>query len=596
MVTDEEIIARASGGLALCGIHISDSEEQSQRPVKQLLRPPEHCNLKNSDQNYEVRNRFWSSIQASERFCEQVKNFGWSAGLNLYANVFGINVNIFQGGVGREKLKQMSQSSQDVIKEACHMQIWYCPRGSFAIPPHEMQLTEEAMNDAHCVQNISDAQKFLSNYNSHVSTGTYHVGGVLMKSLLLRAKTTTRLEQMLEKVSKGASLGSGVFAVGGNASVGDGGGNSLSERKASHEANVQYDYTALGPSTDNEADFKAQLHHDRSTWDIIDKVNDPDPLPVWEIPSVRNAGDLQAFRKLLCQAWQESPVCVGAKIQSGRVYLSLQASYMANIKSLLASSKTSTDTRELKDILKNIRLEKSQNLDGRRMRDLFQLQDFHNLMLRVTESTEGDPLDDELDDGPALVRSIVTLDDLHQLEDEGIQLPTFLKALHSNQDKLSVECLRPLDDMSRGGLIDRLKQLLGEPSSAGLVGRDKQFVGLQNSGALATLPAFDSKAIEKAFRNFLRESQDDNLVPKVRKLIRKFGFDESGEIQDGTLVTREEMNSLVNDLESMLNGIDNPPPTYLPRGNFLYSPQNACMLVHYTVARLLAGTVMIMQL
>ncbi len=86
--------------------------------------------------------------------------------------------------------------------EACQIQCSYYPKASFNIPRHQMQLNDEAIDDARRVKTLVDATEFLRNYNSHVSTDTYHVGGTLLKGITIQADSTQRLETMLDTAAR----------------------------------------------------------------------------------------------------------------------------------------------------------------------------------------------------------------------------------------------------------------------------------------------------------------------------------------------------------------------------------------------------------
>jgi hypothetical protein len=74
---DEDIIARASSGLALCGTHVGISDG-GRRALKRLLRRPTDCKLIGPQQMFKVETLSFSSIDASQRFCQAVEKSGWS--------------------------------------------------------------------------------------------------------------------------------------------------------------------------------------------------------------------------------------------------------------------------------------------------------------------------------------------------------------------------------------------------------------------------------------------------------------------------------------------------------------------------------------
>ena len=302
---DETIIASASSGVALCGTYVGSSTDRK----KQLLLPPNECKLKGPDQAFRTQTLSFSSIHSSETFCEHVRKSEWTVALSASIPlVFSLS-----GGGGSDKNKVDNREGKLMSKDACQMQYWYFPKASFNIPRQQMRLTEEALQDVGRVRSLSDAESFLQSYGSHVSSGRYQLGGVLLKGVAIRVREATSVESMLETVATNLN-GEFKFQIG-HSPVGVGAkAVSMTEHSSSSTKNTSDQrgvmgtiVTALGPQTTNDEEFKAGLE-DRSTWHIIDSSSEvADLVPVWEIIQSEDArSDLQRGVDLVREAWRRS--------------------------------------------------------------------------------------------------------------------------------------------------------------------------------------------------------------------------------------------------------------------------------------------------
>ncbi|CAK9878991.1 unnamed protein product [Sphagnum jensenii] len=211
--------------------------------------------------------------------------------------------------------------------EACQIQCSYYPKAAFNIPRHQMQLNDEAIDDPRRVKTLVDATEFLRNYNSHFSTGTYHVGGTLLKGITIQADSTQRLETMLDMAARnfngGVQFGYMGFQPDGKLVNVHEVTSSSAESNRSQQARMRTIVMALGPQTADEKLFETGLN-DRSNWYIIDSTEVAALVPVWEIAPFGDAEELQECRCMLLEAWQRAVADEAPR--NARLYDLLQSS------------------------------------------------------------------------------------------------------------------------------------------------------------------------------------------------------------------------------------------------------------------------------
>lgn len=461
MMESDAVFEGVSCGQALHGTYVGGRSELigSKRASKQLLRPPETCDFQKPDQAYRMASISSSSIHTGEKFCELLSNSGWSVAFNATAAFFGLgNVMIPVEG-GRDRAKEVTFYSDVLTSEAFHMQYWYIPKASFNIPRHQMLLSEEALADMRLIHTIAGAETFLSHYNSHVSSGRYHVGGVLLKGKTIKSNSETTLESLLDKISSKANgegsyekVKSGVKVVNVDSKNTYSNGNQSSTRKQNftdgQQASVRCVHIALGPQTEDEVIFQTELN-DKSTWRIIDTSDRAELVPVWEIASTESSGGLREACDLLREAWQRS-VESSVACRTGRVYelwrQSEQQARTLEVTDLLTKLGISVSSgTSLGCQLSNLWLAASKRLksdDSVPMSDklrLFRDRDFQLLLDRIVNSND--------DAAKTSLRHIVDPDMQKLLEEQNVVLnpsvSTFIQC--DTQNKSITDRLPPLE-------------------------------------------------------------------------------------------------------------------------------------------------------
>jgi hypothetical protein len=251
----------------------------------------------------------FSTIESSRRFCDTVKKSGWSPAVAVSAPLGGLLVGSLSLGWERNKRAEKKILLDQLSTEACQLQCWYYPKASFNIPRHQMRLSEEAIDDLRRMRTPADAEIFLRNYNSHVSTGRFHVGAVLLKGVTIEAKSAIKLETLLETAATNPNGGVKFGCMGFHAGVKvmhmREAAPSSSERITNQRVTMGTVVIALGPQTTDESEFKTKSE-DRSYWYVIDHDEGATLVPVWEIAPFGDFEDLQKPRNMLREAWQRS--------------------------------------------------------------------------------------------------------------------------------------------------------------------------------------------------------------------------------------------------------------------------------------------------
>jgi len=577
---DEDIIARASSGLALCGTHVGISDG-GRRALKQLLRRPTNCKLIGPQHMFKIERLSFSSIDASQRFCQTIEKSGWSFAVSASSPLSCLLPGNISLDVAKDKGKERKMFLEEWSTEACQIQCSYYPKASFNIPRHQMQLNDEAIDDARRVKTLVNATEYLRNYNSHVSTGTYHVGGTLLKGITIQADSAQRLETMLDTAARnfngGVQFGCMGFQAGGKLVNVHEVTSSSAESNRSQQARMGTIVMALGPQTADEKLFETGLN-DRSNWYIIDSTEVAAFVPVWEIAPFGDAEELQESRSMLLEAWQRAVADEAPR--NARLYDLLQSSTItrptilnsrpagkSEATAILMSRLAITEPRfqdlatpllspqTAKEILLKVWIEASGGDTSNRISGLdpkvllFELPDFQKLLLHIAQSTER-----AMDEGKLLVRRIISNDVEVSLVRAGVSLQEPVKAvLQANlvEDEVQEE----VQDVATKLPMQRF-----EPAQLPVHVKNMVANVYHTLAKLTTDDASLGTSLVSV-KAWLR--QDTNGV--LRKIIMKYGFDENGDCNvEG--VTNEQVKNMTQEVTVALEGDQFKFPSTPPKG------------------------------
>ena len=212
------VIGNASAGRALRGLRITamDSHEVGNNSVNNMqvfeskhillelpLAEEEHPIIMAPAQATKFFAACFSSSEESLKFRNDVASKGWSAAMSLHAGPDLLNCVIDLNAHATSSSSSANASRlQESISHICFTHCVYVPEKSFQIPASKLRLCEDALTEACEVDSHSAAAKFLDKYHSHVSTGLYHVGGILFHELSIQCEEQSSLQQMLEAAHK----------------------------------------------------------------------------------------------------------------------------------------------------------------------------------------------------------------------------------------------------------------------------------------------------------------------------------------------------------------------------------------------------------
>ena len=212
------VIGSASAGRAMRGLRMTamDSHEDGKNGVNNMqvfeskhillelpLAEEEHPIIMAPAQATKFFAACFSSSEESLKFREDVRSKGWSAAISLHTGADPLNCVIdLNSDATSSSTNARTSGLQENISHVCFTHCRYVPKKCFQIPASKMRLCKDALNAACEVDSHSAAAKFLDKYHSHVSTGLYHVGGILFHELSMQSEEQSSLQQMLEAAHK----------------------------------------------------------------------------------------------------------------------------------------------------------------------------------------------------------------------------------------------------------------------------------------------------------------------------------------------------------------------------------------------------------
>ena len=306
-VSNEEVVAAASGGLALYGM-MFDDKGFSKRPPFPLLKKPEYVEWLSPALGFEVRFFKSTEQQASTKFYKTAKSSGLSIAASVSGGGWGFHASA-SAAHSSESSDETSNKQQRQTTHATVTQYVSQPTKAFRIPREDMELNDEAISKAKEIQDEETAKRFLKMYGSHVSEGVHTLGGVFFRNMNVNTEREASVSDVLmaagnqldTEVSAGYS-GFG-FSVGG--SVKTGSFEASGSRKASSTEKISYmsemTVQTLGPPTTNAEMFSQLLQGNNATWYVIDRGDRDALVPVWKLlPS-----GLEKQARRLEEVWKE---------------------------------------------------------------------------------------------------------------------------------------------------------------------------------------------------------------------------------------------------------------------------------------------------
>ena len=321
--SDLEIVKKASGGRALCGIYHSayNPPKTAERP---LILMPTEVTLGSPNNSQQINYLKFSESMAASKYAHAVK----SSSTNIGFSVGGF-VQLFVGEAhGSYASSSESQGTSSVKKKTSSVSVlqyvWIATK-TFKLEQEQMRLSMSARNMARSITKASDpsaaARRFMNRYGSHFPAGLHSLGGVLFRIVDAESSAEIETSVFTEKAAKelqgqisvgflGGAFGIGASISGGHSNTS---GELQAEEKKAEAASYRYSFQAMGPAATNPTTF-TKLLANNSTWALIDRGSPLAYIPVWEL--LTDLGD-PAFNMaagVLEETWKEDELKKSKKI------------------------------------------------------------------------------------------------------------------------------------------------------------------------------------------------------------------------------------------------------------------------------------------
>ena len=329
--SDLEIVKKASGGRALCGIYHSayNPPKTAERP---LILMPTEVTLGSPNNSQQINYLKFSESMAASKYVHAVK----SSSSNIGFSVGGF-VELFAGEAhGSYASSSESQGTSSVKKKTSSVSVlqyvWIATK-TFKLEQEQMRLSMSVRNMARFITKASDrsaaARRFMNRYGSHFPAGLHSLGGVLFRIVDAESSAEIETSVFTEKAAKelqgqisvgflGGAFGIGASISGGHSNTS---GELQAEEKKAEAASYRYSFQAMGPAATNPTTF-TKLLANNSTWALIDRGSPLAYIPVWEL--LTDLGD-PAFNMaagVLEETWKEDELKKSKKIARAELNIS----------------------------------------------------------------------------------------------------------------------------------------------------------------------------------------------------------------------------------------------------------------------------------
>lgn len=202
--SDLEIVKKASGGRALCGIYHSayNPPKTAERP---LILMPTEVTLGSPNNSQQINYLKFSESMAASKYAHAVK----SSSTNIGFSVGGF-LQLFVGEAhGSYASSSESQGTSSVKKKTSSVSVlqyvWIATK-TFQLEQEQMRLSMSARNMARSITKASDpgeaARRFMNRYGSHFPAGLHSLGGVLFRIVDAESSAEIETSVFTEKAAK----------------------------------------------------------------------------------------------------------------------------------------------------------------------------------------------------------------------------------------------------------------------------------------------------------------------------------------------------------------------------------------------------------
>lgn len=321
--SDLEIVKKASGGRALCGIYHSayNPPKTAERP---LILMPTEVTLGSPNNSQQINYLKFSESMAASKYAHAVKSSSTNIGFSVGGFV-GLFVGEAHGSYASSSESQGTSSVKEKTSSVSVLQYVWIATKTFKLEQEQMRLSMSARNMARSIMKASDpsaaARRFMNRYGSHFPAGLHSLGGVLFRIVDAESSAEIETSVFTEKAAKelqgqisvgflGGAFGIGASISGGHSNTS---GELQAEEKKAEAASYRYSFQAMGPAATNPTTF-TKLLANNSTWALIDRGSPLAYIPVWEL--LTDLGD-PAFNMaagVLEETWKKDELKKSKKI------------------------------------------------------------------------------------------------------------------------------------------------------------------------------------------------------------------------------------------------------------------------------------------
>lgn len=305
IISDENIMESASGGLALQGIFKTGNDEDMLKNRQQLIQTP-MCKILGPQHGLQLRQFEYSSLESQQKHLKIIKNIGFNFPFSRVPSVL----------IGGDTTTE--HSSTDIFLAKCS----YIPCASVHINDQQIALSDGALERLkHISASLSVSQteqnyplhllevakEFFERFGSHAVHGSLHFGGMYWREA--SAKLTADHKTDKTGVKGLVSLKLSEFF---NPACGIQKTNVIACNE--EHANVRFSLEIIGgqPGEDDYEKWKRSLC--KKNWAVIDRGSNY--IPVWEIIQNNHSKDLCDVPKL-CHFLEKAYVDLTKDTESG---------------------------------------------------------------------------------------------------------------------------------------------------------------------------------------------------------------------------------------------------------------------------------------
>ncbi|XP_071892750.1 interferon-induced very large GTPase 1-like [Anas platyrhynchos] len=315
----EEVLRRASGGLALQGIYQTKSLEDVLAKREQLIRVPDGFMLTGPVQGSLLDRKEFSSSAAEATFTKSMEQLGFSINASVKAGFwrFSVETGVDYGKSSQSEDSRRSRSEQAYI---CTTMYQYIPLASYYFQKDQLRLSDAALRELQDIEQLlsitqeadrshllkSRCASFFSRFGSHVNQGPIHFGGIFWWKASAEGFRAEQWDEMKQQTSEALNSyvrarfsGFGTkWGVKGDASKSSSQASFQGrDRSSTHRAVQLYVTKTGGPAeTDSFPEWKCGLVANNTTWCVIDRGSQL--IPVWEIILSNHSSDFKSSHQM----------------------------------------------------------------------------------------------------------------------------------------------------------------------------------------------------------------------------------------------------------------------------------------------------------